>query len=350
MHMTKLRGIFGWGMPVCLAAALSVCAANSEETNTVKTSEAWHNPVLKGYYADPDCIYSHKTGKFYIYPTSDGFDGWSGTYFKTFSSDNLVDWKDEGTILDLHKDVTWADRNAWAPCIIERKIDGQYKYFYYFTAAQKIGVAVADDPTGPFVDSGKPLVDFKPEGIDWGMEIDPDVFQDPESGKYYLYWGNGYMAGAELNDDMVSLKMDTLQVMTPDQTFREGTHVLYRDGKYYFLWSEDDTRSPNYRIRYATAYKPLGALKVRDENIVIEKDPAAGIYATGHNSTIQVPGTDEWYIVYHRFCYPDGINMPDGAGGFHREVCIDRMVFGDSGRIEQVKPTHEGIAPVHVPQ
>ena len=116
-----------------------------------------NNPVLTGFYADPDVLYSNKTHKYYIYPTSDGFDGWSGYYFKTFSSENLKDWKDEGVILDLKKDVSWANRNAWAPCIEEKKIDGKYKYFYYFTAAQKIGVAVADDPAGPFTDSGKAL-------------------------------------------------------------------------------------------------------------------------------------------------------------------------------------------------
>jgi beta-xylosidase len=329
-------------------ALVGVLAGGVTAAEKQDAASEWHNRALDGYYADPDCIYSHKTGKFYIYPTSDGFDGWGGFYFKTFSSENLVDWQDEGIILDLHKDVSWADRNAWAPCIIERKIDGAYKYFYYFTAAQKIGVAVADDPTGPFIDSGKPLIDFRPEGARGGQQIDPDVFHDPKSGKYYLYWGNGYMAGVELNDDMVSLKMDTLKVFEVDGTFREGTHVLFHDDKYYFLWSEDDTRSPNYRVRYGVAHKPLGDLKIREDNIVIEKDPEAGIYATGHNATIQIPGTDEWYIVYHRFTYPEGINMENGAGGFHREVCIDRLVFGDFGRIERTKPTHEGIAPVKV--
>ncbi len=60
-----------------------------------------NNPVLEGYYADPDILYSEKNRKYYLYPTSDGFDSWSGYYFKTFSSDNLKDWKDEGVILDL---------------------------------------------------------------------------------------------------------------------------------------------------------------------------------------------------------------------------------------------------------
>jgi arabinoxylan arabinofuranohydrolase len=306
-----------------------------------------HNPVLAGFYADPDILYAEKTGKFYIYPTSDGFNGWSGTYFKTFSSADLVNWKDEGKIIELGKDVTWANRNAWAPCIVEKKINGEYKYFYYFTAAQKIGVAVADNPTGPFKDLGKPLIDQRPQGARGGQQIDPDVFTDPKTGKSYLYWGNGYMAGVELNDDMVSIKQETLTLLKPDRTFREGTHVLYRNGIYYFLWSEDDTRSENYKVRYATSNSPLGAFTIPANNIVIAKNKAAGIYATGHNSTIQIPGKDEWYIIYHRFNYPKGITQGDIAG-FNREVCIDKLAFDAEGNIKQTIPTHEGIAPVNL--
>ncbi|WP_071885377.1 family 43 glycosylhydrolase [Rufibacter tibetensis] len=314
------------------------------QTYTVTALEA-RNPILEGYFADPDIIYAEKTGRYYIYPTSDGFNGWSGTYFKTFSSSDLVNWKDEGVILDLPKDVSWGKRNAWAPAIIEKKVNGQYKYFYYFTAAQKIGVAMSDSPTGPFVDSGKPLVDKFPEGVKGGQQIDPDVFTDPKTGKSYLYWGNGYMAGAELNEDMVSIKPNSTKVLTPDRTFREGTHVFFRNGTYYVMWSEDDTRSENYRVRYGTMTSPLGKITVPANNLVVAKDPATGIYATGHNSVIQVPGKDEWYIVYHRFNYPKGITM-GSAAGFNREVSIDRMEFNQDGTIKQVKPTHEGIKPV----
>ena len=304
-----------------------------------------HNPVLNGYYADPEILYSEKTGKFYIYPTSDGFTNWSGNYFKCFSSGNLVDWNDEGIILQLGKDVSWANRNAWAPCIVEKKINGQYKYFYYFTAAQKIGVAVSDNPTGPFIDLGKPLIDARPEGITRGQVIDQDVFTDPQTGKSYLYWGNGFMAGAELNDDMTSIKQETLTILKPDNTFREGTYVFYRNGTYYFMWSEDDTRSENYRVRYATSTSPLGAFTIAKDNLVIAKDPKAGIFGTGHNSVLQIPGKDEWYLVYHRFNYPKGITQGDAAG-YNREVCIDKMEFNADGSIKQVIPTHKGIDPV----
>lgn len=319
-------------------------AGQPVETWSVTASVA-NNPALNGFYADPDVMYSEKTSKYYIYPTSDGFDGWSGTYFKTFSSPDLVNWTDEGIILDLEKDVSWANRNAWAPCIIEKKIGDSYKYYFYFTAAQKIGVAVSDNPTGPFVDSGKALIDKLPIGVSGGQQIDPDVFTDPQTGKSYLYWGNGYMACAELNADMISIKEESIKVMTPDNTFREGTTVFVRNGKYYFLWSDDDTRSENYKVRYGTSDSPIGKINIPQNNLVIAKDKEAGIYATGHNSVIQIPGKDEWYIVYHRFNYPKGITMGDAAG-FNREVCIDKMEFDQEGNIKQVKPTHQGIKPV----
>ncbi|MEZ0451597.1 family 43 glycosylhydrolase [Sphingobacterium thalpophilum] len=297
------------------------------------------NPVLNGFYADPDVLYSHKTKKYYIYPTSDGFDGWGGFYFKTFSSTDLENWKDEGVILDLKKDVPWGPRNAWAPSIVEKKKGNDYKYYYYFTAAQKIGVAVADLPTGPFKDSGKPLIDFKPAGVKGGQEIDPAVFHDPKSGKSYLYWGNGYLAVAELDRDMVSIKKNTVKVLTPDKTFREGAYVIYRNGLYYFFWSENDTRNEDYRVRYGTSTSPYGPITVPENNLILQKDISKGIYGTGHNSVLQVPGKDEWYIVYHRFSYPDGIGMGDAAG-FHREVCIDRLYFDKQGNILPVEPSN----------
>ncbi len=320
--------------------------ADGGPAKTIRVSVvARNNPVIPGYFADPDIIYSQKNKLFYLYPTTDGVTDWNGSVFHTFSSRNLVDWKDEGVIVDLGPDVSWADRRAWAPCIIEKKVGNEYRYFYYFCGEQKIGVAVASDPAGPFKDSGQPLIDSRPEGVRGGQQIDPDVFHDPESGKDYLYWGNGYMAVAELNPDMVSIDKSSIQVITPDKTFREGAHVFYRKGIYYFIWSEDDTRSPNYRLRYAVAKSPTGPLTIPENNIVIEKKPEDGIYATGHNSTIQIPGRDEWYLVYHRFNYPKGIDMGREAG-YHREVCIDTMEFDAAGHIIQVTPTHQGIAPI----
>lgn len=306
-----------------------------------------NNPVLDGYYADPEVMYSHKTGRFYIYPTSDGYTGWSGNYFKVFSSPDLVHWQDSGKILQLGKDVTWANRNAWAPCITEKVVNGDYRYYYYFCAAQKIGVAVSNHPTGPFKDLGHPLIDHLPPGVKSGQQIDPAVFTDPATAKSYLFWGNGYMAGAELNSDMVSLKDSTLRILTPDKTFREGVYVFFRKGVYYFMWSENDTRDENYDVRYGMSDAPLGKIKIPENNLVIAKNKKEGIFGTGHNAVLQIPGTDDWYIVYHRFNFPNGIHWGDAAG-YNREVCIDKIEFNSDGTIKQVIPTHGGVGIVKV--
>lgn len=307
-----------------------------------------NNPVLQGFHADPEILYSHQTKKYYIYSTTDGQPGWGGWYFTVFSSDNLKDWKDEGVMLDLKSDeVAWANGNAWAPCIEEKLVDGKYKYFFYFSGnpvaggGKQIGVAIADSPTGPFKDLGRPIVTESPVGH--GQQIDVDVFTDPVSGKSYLYWGNGYMAGAELNDDMVSIKENTLTVLTPkggslkDYAFREAAYVFYRNGLYYFMWSVDDTGSPNYHVAYGTSKSPLGPIKVAKKPVVLILDPAKEIYGPAHNAVLQIPGTDEWYIVYHRI-NKNFIDREKGPG-VHREVCIDRMEFNPDGTIKKIVPT-----------
>ncbi|NEB01381.1 family 43 glycosylhydrolase [Streptomyces sp. SID13726] len=291
------------------------------------------SPVLPGLNADPDVHYLN--GEYWIYPTTDGFQGWGGTRFKAYSSKDLVHWKDHGVILDLGPDVSWADKYAWAPAIAER--DG--KYYLYFCAEQQIGVAVADSPAGPFKDAlGKPLV--AKGGALKGQMIDPAVFTD-DDGTSYLYWGNGHGYVVPLNADMTSYDPAKVEDITPDN-FREGSFVIKRDGTYYFMWSEDDTRSENYHVAYATGPSPLGPWTKR--GTILSKRPEYGILATGHHSVVNTPGTDDWYIVYHRFAL-NGPGRP-GGDGMHRETTVDRMEFAADGSILPVVPTLEGIRPV----
>ena len=337
-------------------AALMMVPALAKGKKEARTSG---NPILPEFHADPDVLFSHQTGKFYIYSTTDGAPGWGGYYFTVFSSKDLTNWQHEGVMLDLGTEqVKWANGNAWAPCIEEkRQADGSYKYYFYYSGhdvkrdRKSIGVAVADSPTGPFTDLGRPIVDKTPKGVRGGQQIDVDVFTDPVSGKSYLYWGNGYMAGAELNDDMTSIKEETVTVLTPkggtlqDYAFREAAYVFYRNGKYYFMWSVDDTGSPNYHVAYGTSDSPLGPISVAKDPVVLIQNPGEEIYGPAHNSVLQVPGRDEWYIVYHRinkhYLYPE----PKGPG-YHRQVCIDKMEFNADGTIKRVTPTQAGVAPL----
>ena len=152
-----------------------------------------------------------------------------------------------------------------------------------------------------------------------------------------------------MSDDMMSVDTKEYDI-TPSggslQTYayREGTYVFYRNGLYYFLWSVDDTGATNYHVAYGTSTSPKGPIKVAQKPIVIIQDASNKIYGTGHNSVVNIPGTDDWYIVYHRINKSYLSNGP----GYHREVCIDKLTFADDGTIIQVKPTHEGIAPVDV--
>ncbi|MGW3117663.1 family 43 glycosylhydrolase [Streptomyces sp. NPDC001107] len=307
-----------------------------EVTGSDGTKRTWtvsalvmKSPVLPGLNADPNIVRFGDT--FYMYPTTDGFEGWSGTRFKAYSSTDLVHWKDHGVILDLGPDVSWADSRAWAPTIAEK--DG--KYYFYFCADANIGVAVSDSPTGPFKDAlGKPLLkagDFS------GQMIDPAVFTD-DDGQSYVYFGNGHAYVVPLGADMTSIDTSKVKDITPNG-YNEGSFVIKRKGTYYFMWSENDTRDENYRVAYATGPSPTGPWTKR--GVILSKDLSQGIKGTGHHSVVHVPNTDDWYIAYHRFAIP-------GGDGTHRETTIDKMEFDSDGLIEKVVPTLTSIDPVTI--
>ncbi|MFW7414456.1 family 43 glycosylhydrolase [Demequina sp. SO4-18] len=317
-------------------------AGGSDATWTMEAVEM-RSPVLPGLYADPNIIAFGDT--YYIYATSDGYPGWGGNEFYTWKSTNLVDWERAAepflTLDGENGNVPWAVGNAWAPTAIER--DG--KYYFYFSGHNEeldrktIGVAVADHPEGPFVAEPEAMI-LNNEAVTSGQAIDPHAFKDPVSGTYYIYWGNGSPVMAELADDMVSLEPGTIQGMPGLTNYREGTFMVYRDGLYHATYSIDDTGSENYRVGYATSETPEGPWTYR--GVILEKDPSLGILGTGHNSVLNVPGTDDWYIAYHRFAIP-------GGDGTNRETTIDRLTFNEvTGFMEEVIPTLGSVDPQEI--
>ncbi len=276
--------------------------------------------ALNGYTADPAIRVFGDT--YYIYPTSDK-PNWQTTDFSVWSSKNLVDWKNEGKVLDVANDLKWARIEAWAPDVIERN----GTYFMYFCAQGNIGVATAKSPLGPFVDAlGKPLL-AKGMGVQTNT-IDPYPFID-DDGQAYLYFGNGKLG------NVVKLKPDMLTLDGPVQTIalkehREGAVVFKRAGKYYFMWSIDDARSPNYRVGWGTADSPVGPVtSPQDGFIVLQRNGSA--VGTAHHSVVNVPGTDRWYVAYHRHALPEG-------GGFQRQTVLARMEFTVDGAIRPMDP------------
>ncbi len=277
-------------------------------------------PILDGFTADPAIRVFGDT--YYVYPTSDK-PNWLTTDFSVWSSKNLVTWKKEGLILDVTHDLKWANIRAWAPDCVARN----GKYYFYFCGDGKIGVATSDKPTGPFKDAlDQPLL--KKEGKIHTNTIDPYPFID-DDGQAWLYFGNGGNAQAfKLKPDMVTLDGDPVDI--PLKEFREGIVVFKRNRKYYFMWSIDDARSPNYRVGWGISNSPTGPVTSLGKNfIVLQKNGSA--VATAHHSVLNIPGTDRWYAVYHRHAIPDG-------SGYKRETCLVRMEFNADGSIKPMDP------------
>ena len=109
--------------------------------------------------------------------------------------------------------------------------------------------------------------------------------------------------------------------------------MFKRNNKYYLMWSEGGWQGPNYSVAYAIGDSPLGPFKRIDK--ILKQDPQIATGA-GHHSVINIPGSDDWYIVYHR----RPLNTKNGN---HRETCIDRMYFDADGYINPVVITKEGV-------
>lgn len=284
-------------------------------------------PILEGNTADPAIRVFGDT--YYVYPTSDKPD-WMTTDFSVWTSKNLVDWNNEGMILDVAHDLKWANIKAWAPDCIER--DG--KYYFYFCADGKIGVATSDKPTGPFKDAlGHPLIERG--GKVTTNPIDPYPFID-DDGQAYLYYGNGQPAQVvKLNPDMISIDGNPVDLSLKD--FREGIVVFKREGKYYFMWSIDDARSPNYRVGWGISNTPHGPVKTPNKDFIVLQKHGPAV-ATAHHSVVNVPGTDRWYVAYHRHAIPDG-------SGYKRETCLVPMEFNPNGTIKPMDPMSPAFKP-----
>ena len=126
---------------------------------SVGNSLATNPLIMDQFTADPTARVFD--GKVYVYPSHDipyspgrGRTNWFIMEdYHVFSSENLTDWKDHGVILN-QTNVAWVDSNSysmWAPdCVFKNG-----KYYFYFPASAKgggrnIGVAVSDQPDGPF--------------------------------------------------------------------------------------------------------------------------------------------------------------------------------------------------------
>ena len=322
------------------------------------------NPIVPGWYADPEI--RAFDGQYWIYPTYSDDLGkperskaftpeqqrmrarkdliWEPylkqTFLDAFSSRDLV----HEHVLDV-ADVAWAAYAVWAPSAVEGR--GRYagKYYLFFGANDikangqlgGIGVAVSDRPQGPFKDAlGKPLIGEIHNGA---QPIDQMVFKD-DDGQIYMYYGGWKHANVvRLAPDLLSVLPfadgTTYKEITPDPQYVEGSFMAKRKGIYYFMWSEGGWTGPDYKVAYAMGNSPTGPFKRIGTILAQDGKIARG---AGHHSIVNVPGTDDWYIAYHR--RPLGDNE-----GNHREMAIEHLYFNEDGTIKPVTMTREGAAP-----
>jgi beta-xylosidase len=318
-----------------LAGALACRAAVAQQPTQAAPRSG--NPIFPGWYADPEAAIFGS--QYWIYPTySAPYE--QQVFLDAFSSPDLVHWTKHPRVLDTAS-VKWAHRAMWAPAIVAKG----GKYYLFFGANDYhpekpneppggIGVAVADNPAGPFRDYLKrPLVGTIENGA---QPIDQFVFKDTD-GKYYLIYGGWQHCNiARLKDDFTGFipyaDGSVFKSITP-QNYVEGPVMFRRQGKYYFMWSEGGWTGPDYSVAYAVGNSPFGPFERVGK--VLQQDLKVGTGA-GHHAVIQVPGTDRWYIAYHRHPLGD----PDGN---HRVVCLDELHFDKSGRILPVKITTQGV-------
>ena len=298
------------------------------------------NPVFPGWYADPEgALFNNQ---YWIYPTYSAPYG-QQVYFDAFSSPDLITWTKHPHITDTSK-IKWANRAMWAPSIVKK--DGKYFFFFGANDIQSnqekggIGVAVSDKPEGPFKDYlGKPLVDQFYNGA---QPIDQYVFKDANNQYYLIYGGWQHCNIARLNNDFTGFipfeDGKVFKEITPDG-YVEGPIMFIRKGKYYFMWSEGGWTGPDYCVAYAVADSPFGPFKRIGK--ILQQYPAIATGA-GHHSVINVPKTDNWYIIYHRRPLGD-------KDGNSRVTCIDKMFFDKDGLIKPVIITQEGVGKNSLP-
>jgi hypothetical protein len=285
------------------------------------------NPlVLDQFSADPTARVFE--GKIYVYPSHDipagpgkGRAGWFVMEdYHVFSSENLTDWTDHGVILNQN-DVGWLQRKAfdmWAPdCVFKNG-----KYYFYFPAGGKIGVAVAEKPGGPFKPEDKP--------IEGARGIDPCVFIDKD-GTAYLYCSMNRIFVAKLKDNMLELDSDPQVIGNlPQKGLIEGPFVFERNGIYYLTYPHVQNKTE--RLEYATGASPTGPFEHKG---VIMDESASGCW-TNHHSIVEYKG--QWYLFYH-----DKDLSPDFDK--NRSIRADHLFFNADGTIQKVIPTLRGVGP-----
>ncbi len=270
------------------------------------------------YAADPS---AHVFGdRLYLYvsydePNTNSYD--SMVCYHVVSTDDLVNWIDHGRVLHLDQ-VDWALSHMWA-------IDANFyngKYYLTFCAIEKstgtfkTGLAISDRPEGPFTNMG--FID----GVEWGQ--DPAFFIDEDNTPYLIWGGRGSILIAELNDDLLSVKVETITNISEQINGYEGPFLHKYQGIYYLTYPALDGGKWPQRMSYATAENVFGPYTAR--GIYIDQYP--GHSGTIHGSVVQF--NEQWLAFYHSG-WVSGTETS-------RSLMMDRIEYDAAGAIARVTP------------
>lgn len=298
------------------------------------------NPVIDADFPDPHVI--NVDGTYYAYATTGG-----GKNLQAATSEDLVEW--EMLVDPLPELASWSGltplfsdtphKATWAPAAAQ--IDDAFVLYYTTPAlgmerpdgrpSQCIGVAVADDPAGPFVDESEGPIVCQ---ADLGGSIDSTYFRD-EDGNQYLVWKNdGNCCAIETRFYIQELSSDGLSVVGEpadmgvandtiwERSVIEAPTLIARDGTYYLFFSGNDFASAAYAVGYATSEDVLGPYEDAEENPILKTQRPAG--GPGHQSVVEDEDGDLW-MTYHAW----DVSRIGYQNGGRRSMWIDPLVIED---------------------
>ena len=328
---------------LALAAGVFLVSGSSDAQ---ETGDTYTNPVSKGFadtFADPSIIKA-KDGYWYAYGTSDPLrEGEGEAHVIPISrSKDLVNWEYVRDAFQRPTEVSWADSDAgiWAPDI--RYFNGKYHMYYVVTQTTEtperddnaVGVATAPTPTGPWKDSGEPVVGPRRGNGGFLWTFDPSEFTDSD-GTRYLYYGsyNGGIHVTELSDDGTEAVGEPTMVAIDNRY--EGAYVIQRNGHYYlFASSANCCAGPTtgYSVYVGRSESPRGPFLDKEGQSMTESRVGGSIVVTpngnkwvgtGHNAVVtDLSGED--YFVYHAIDRADPyLDEPFGIN--ERPMLLDRL-------------------------
>ncbi|MBO4964121.1 MAG: family 43 glycosylhydrolase [Prevotella sp.] len=242
-----------------------------------------------------------------------------------YSTTDMKHWTEYSSPLHIN-DFAWAkSKQAYAGHVAER--NGKF-YWYVSTNWCGIGVAVADNITGPYKDAlGHPLLTNKDcfaSKHSWAC-IDPAIFTD-DDGTPYIIWGNGQCYYAKLKDNMTEIDGEVKQIKLKD--FTEAPWVHKYNGKYYLTYA---TGWPE-KIAYAVSDYIGGPYEYK--GIISE---IAGNSNTTHPAIVKFK--DRWIFFSHNGGLPDGTS-------YSRSVIAKPMEYNADGSIRKIHPSTEGVGEI----